>query len=262
MSGRTAAVAVRCAPLGLIALLSFGQAGAQTPQSAQEWVERFESQGLLGSRISGVIFPCEGGDPVGPATLDLLLAKPPDDRQVKDLALLFHRSWGSCPDPRIDRWLEDALFLAVAAEGDRYVAGAVWSAVRHRSAPREFQPWRRLAFDPDVPMNWREGAMIELRGGMSGTERVQLFVELLTSPAPSGYFLAVESRDLLRSHPSAFVAALDAEMLLSAPTGLVGDLRRFAADGASPAARAAARLLEEAAERAPPDQRWLFRPGG
>jgi hypothetical protein len=262
MNGRKPAVAVRCAAVGLMTLLPFGPVTAQTPQSAQEWVERFESQGLLVSGISRVIFPCNGGEPLGPATLDILLAKPPDDRQVKDLAMLFGTSWESCPDPRIDRWLEDALFLAVAADGDRYVAGAVSFAIRQRSAPPELQPWRRLAFDPDVPMNSREGALYTLRDAMSRDQRVQLFVELLQSPVPPVTFLAVETTDLLRSHPSAFVAALDAQMLLSAPTGLIGDLRRFAADGRSPAARATARLLEEAAERAPPDRRWLFRPGG
>jgi hypothetical protein len=262
MTEPTTAATARCGTLVLITLLSFGQAGAQTPQSAQEWVERFESQGLLVSGISRVIFPCDGGNPLGPATLDLLLAKLPNDPQVKDLALLFHRSWERCPDPRIDRWLADALFLALTAERDPYLAGAIMYAIRQRSAPSEYQPWRQLAFDPNMPMDAREAAMYTLRGGMSASERVELFVELLQSPARSDYFLAVESRDLLRSDPSAFVAGLDARILLEGPTGLVGDLRRFAADGASPAARAAARLLREAEELAPPDRRWLFRPGG
>jgi hypothetical protein len=261
MTEPTTAATARCGTLVLITLLSFGQAGAQTPQSAQEWVERFETQGL-GSGVSGVIFPCDGRHPLGPATLDLLLAKPPDYPQATALALILRTPWESCPDPRIDRWLADAMFLDLAAKRDWNAPGPAWLAINRRSAPSEYQPWRRLAFDRAMPMWAREAAMRQLRDGMGASERVELFVELLQSPARSDYFLAVESRDLLRSDPSAFVAGLDARILLEGPTGLVGDLRRFAADGASPAARAAARLLREAEELAPPDRRWLFRPGG
>jgi hypothetical protein len=225
MNERTSATAARCGTLFLVLLLSFAQANAQTPQSAQEWMERFEGLGVL-SGLGGVITPCTDGDPLGPATLDLLLARPSDDPMVRDLATVLRVPWEDCPDPRVDRWLANALLLALTREEGGYVAAEVWDAIRHRSAPPEYQPWRQLALDPEMPMDAREGAMYQLRGGMSASEHVEMFVELLQSPVPPVTFLAVETRDLLRSHPAVFVAALDAEKLT------------------------------------PPDRRWLFRPGG